>query len=98
MALKSYIAALHLTAAGLADPDFIHISPINYLVHFKFGINLGNKTIETALLARAVTFGFRVSQSKNKTLLNEHLRSACSQLPRITTGKISSRSRVICGE
>jgi hypothetical protein len=55
MALKSYITALHLTVAGLADPGFIHISPVNYLVHFKYGINLGNKTIQTALLARAVT-------------------------------------------
>jgi len=59
MALKSYMTALHLTAAGLADPDFIHISPVNYLAHFKFGMNLGNKTIKTALLARTVTFGFQ---------------------------------------
>jgi hypothetical protein len=78
MALKSYVTALHLTAAGLADPDFIHISFLNYLVHFKLGMNLGNKTIQTALLALAVTFGFRVKQSKNITLLNEHLGGACA--------------------
>jgi len=78
MALKSYMTALHLTAAGLADPDFIHISPVNYLAHFKFGMNLGNKTIKTALLARTVTLGFRVKQSKNETLLNEHLGDARS--------------------
>jgi len=65
--LKSNKTVLHLTAAGLADPDFIHNGLANYLGHFKFGLSLWNKTIQTALLPRAVTFFFRVRQSKNKT-------------------------------
>jgi len=76
MGLKSNATALHLTAAGLADPDFIHNSLVNYLVHFKFGLNLWNKTIQTALLPRAIAFFFRARQSKNKTLLNENLGGA----------------------
>jgi len=74
--LKSNATARHLTAVGLADPDFIHISLVNYLVHFKIGLNLWNETIQTALLPRAVTFFFRVRQSKNKILLNENLGGA----------------------